>query len=183
MLYFKQWLQATIFCLGSLFLLPGTQFMKNFTTTKILQAKQALLSTAGEKFFKFSIAICINCIGKMLIWGHFHGIMELLLNNYLGHWNILILVKTFVFLIIESAIKPTPLLHANFQMPRHTKCNRSYWWQPECFYEPESPVTTPKSGQLKLPVCNIHRSYGWMCIHAGSDKSAAHGRTCVFQKA
>ena len=118
-------------------------------------------------FFKCSIVICINCIGKMLIWGHFHGIMELLLNNYLGHSNILILVKTFVFLIIESAIKPTPLLHANFQMTRHTKCNRSYWWQPECFYEPESPVTTPKSGQPKLPVHNIHWSYEWCASMLG----------------
>ena len=109
--------------------------------------------------------------------------MELLLNNYLGHWDILILEKTFVFLIIKSAIKPTPLLHANFQMPWRTKCNRSNWRRPEYFYEPESPVTTPKSGQPKLPVCNIHQSDGWTCTYVGSDKSAAHRRTWVFQKA
>ena len=41
--------------------------MKMFAVAKILQAKQALLLGAGEKFFRFSIAICINCIGKMLI--------------------------------------------------------------------------------------------------------------------
>ena len=82
--------------------------------------------------------------------------------------------KTFVFLFKESAIKPTPLLHANFQIPWQTKCNQSNWWRPECFYEPESPVATPKSSQAKLPVRNIYQSYGWMCIHAGSDKSAAH---------
>ena len=56
-------------------------------------SEAALLSTAGEKFFKFSIAICINCVRKMLISGHFHGIMELLLNNYFEHWNILSLRK------------------------------------------------------------------------------------------
>ena len=135
------------------------KLMKKFATAKILQAKQALLPAAGENFFKFSIVICINCDGKMLIWGHFHGIMELLLNNYLGHWDILSLRK-LVFLFKESAIKATPLLHATFQMPWRTECNWSNWWRPKCFYEPESPVTTPKSSQPKLPVCNIHRSYG-----------------------
>ena len=125
-----------------------------------------------QKLSKFSIAICKNCVGKMLI------IMELLLNNYLGHF--LIIEKTFVFLFVKSAIKPIPLLHANFKMPWHTECNRLNWCWPECFYEPESPVTTPKSGQRKLPIHNIQRSYGWMHIHTGSDKSAAHGRTWVF---
>ena len=79
--------------------------------------------------------------------------------------------KTFFFLFKESAVKPTPLLNANFQMPWHTKCNQWYWQRPECFYEPESPVTTLKSGQPELPVCNIHQSYRLTCIHAGSDKS------------
>ena len=107
-------------------------------------------------------------------------------NNYLGHF--LIIEKTFVFLFIQSAIKPTPLLYANVQMPWRTECKRSNWWRPECFYEPESPVTTPKSGQPKLPNRDIRRSYVWTRIyivhfHAGSDKSAAHGRTWVFQKA
>ena len=101
----------------------------------------------------------------------------------LGHWDILIFEKTFVFLFIESVIKSTPLLCANFQMPWSIKCNGSNWRWPECFYEPGSPVTTPKSGQLKLPVVSIQQSYGWMYIHAGSDKSAAHGRTWLFQKA
>ena len=155
--------------------------MKILTTTKILRAKRVLPPAAGEKYLKFSIAICINCVGKMLIWGHFRGITELLLNNYLGHF--LIIEKTFVFLSTESAIKPTPFLHANVQMPWRTECNRSNWRQPECFHEPESPVTTPKGGQAKLPIHDIHRSYGWTRIHAGSDKSAAHGRTWVFKKA
>ena len=61
-----------------------------------------------QKLSKFSIAICKTCVGKMLI------IMELLLNNYLGHF--LIIEKTFVFLCIKSAIKPTPMLHANVSM-------------------------------------------------------------------
>ena len=41
--------------------------MKIFAAAKVLQAKQALPLGAGEKFFRFSIAICINCVGKMLI--------------------------------------------------------------------------------------------------------------------
>ena len=41
--------------------------MKNFTTAKILQAKQALPPATGKKFFKLSISICINCVGKMFI--------------------------------------------------------------------------------------------------------------------
>ena len=126
----------------------------------------------GEKCFKFSIAICISCVGKMLISVHFRGIMELLLNNYLRHS--LIIEKTFLF--IEIAIKPAPVLHPNVQMPWRTECNRSNWRRPECFYEPESPVTTPKSGQSKLPIRNIP-------VHAGSDKSKSHGRTSVFYKA
>ena len=141
--------------------------------------KWTLLLVARKKMFKFSIAICINCIEKILIWGHFHGIMKLLLNNFLGHF--LIIEKTFAFLFIESAIKATPLLHANVQMSWRTECNWSNWWRPECFYEPESPVTTPESGQLKLQICDIHQSYRWTYIHVGSDKSAAHGRTWVFQ--
>ena len=155
--------------------------MKIFATAKILQAKQALLLAAGQVFFKFSIAISINCVGKRFIWGHFCSIMELLLNNYLGHF--LIIEKTFVFLFIESAIKLIPLSHANVQIPWPTKCNWLNWRQPECFCEPESPVTTPKSCQMKLPIHNIHWSYRWVCIHSGSDKSAAYGRTWVFQKA
>ena len=127
----------------------------------------------------FSIAICIDYFGKMLIWGHFCSIMKLLLNNYLGHF--LIIEKTF-FYFIESAINLTPLLHANVQMPWRTECNRLNWW-PECFYEAESPVTTStphlaKSGQQQLAICNIHRSYGWTCIHAGSSSV----KTWVFQK-
>ena len=112
----------------------GTELTKNFATAKILRAKRAL-PPAGEKFFKFNIAICIICVGKMLYWGHFRCIMKLLLNNYLWHWDILSLRK-LVFLFKESAIKPTPLLHANFQMPWRTECNRPNWWRPECFYEP-----------------------------------------------
>ena len=68
------------------YILAVTKVMETFTTTKILRVKQALPPTASKKFFQFSIAICINCIGKMLIWGHFCVIMELLLNNYLGHF-------------------------------------------------------------------------------------------------
>ena len=131
----------------------GAELMKIFATAKILQAKQALLLAAGQVFFKFSIAISINCVGKMFIWGHFCSIMELLLNNYLGHF--LIIEKTFVFLFIESAIKLIPWSHANVQIPWPTKCNWLNWWQPECFCEPESPVTTPKSCQMKLPIHNI----------------------------
>ena len=67
--------------------------------------KQALLLVAGKKYFKFSIAICINCMENMLIWGHFRGIMGLLLHNYLGHGDILIIEKTFVSVFIESAKK------------------------------------------------------------------------------
>ena len=65
--------------------------------------------------------------------------MELLLSNYLGHWDILIVEKTFIFLFMESTIKPTLLPHANVQMPWCTECNQSNRWQPECFYELESP--------------------------------------------
>ena len=131
---------------------------------------------ATMKSIKFSITICINFVGKMLIWDHFCDIMELSLNKYLGYFLI-------IFLFIESAIKPRPLLHANIQILLRTECNWSNWWWPECFYEPESSVTTPKSGQPKLPIHNIHQSYGSMCIHAGLDKSEAHGRTWVLQKA
>ena len=98
----------------------------------------------------FNIMICTNCIEKMLLWVHFRGIMELLLNNDLGHF--LIIEKNFVFLSSWSAIKPTPLLHVKFQMLWSTKCNQSNWQWPKCFYEPESPVTTLTSGQLKLPI-------------------------------
>ena len=74
------------------------------------------------------------------------------------------------------------MLQANVEMPWHIECNQSNWRRPECFYKPDSPVTTPKSGHPKLPVHDIHQSYGWMCIHAESDKSAAHARTWVFFK-
>ena len=63
--------------------------MKIFATAKILHPKRILPVAAGKKIFKFSIAICINCVGEMLI------IMELLLNNYLGHFSII--EKTFGF--------------------------------------------------------------------------------------
>ena len=68
------------------------ELMQIFATAKIFRAKGALLPAAGEKLFKFSIAICINGVGKMLIWGNFRGIIELLLNNYLEHF--LIIEKT-----------------------------------------------------------------------------------------
>ena len=120
--------------------------MKNFATAKILRVKQDLRPAAGEKIFKFSIAICINCVAKMFIWGHFRGIMELLLNNYLGHWDILIFEKTFAFLIVKSAIKPTPLLHANFQMPWRTKC-------------PGAPNATDRiGGDLNISMNQNHQS-------------------------
>ena len=63
--------------------------MKIFATAKILHPKRTLPVATGKKIFTFSIAICINCVGKMLI------IMELLLNNYLGHFSII--EKTFGF--------------------------------------------------------------------------------------
>ena len=44
---------------------------------------------------KFSIAIFVNCIEKILLWGHFHSIMELLLSNYL--WHFLIIEKKICF--------------------------------------------------------------------------------------
>ena len=69
--------------------IAGAELMKNLATMKMLWAKQPLLPTAGEKSFKFSIAICKNCVGKMLTWGHFCSVMEPLLNNYLGHSDIL----------------------------------------------------------------------------------------------
>ena len=129
-------------------------FKSQFATAKIFQAKQVLPPVASEKFFRFSIAIRINCLGKMVIWGHFRGIMELLLNNYLGCF--LVIEKTFVFLFTESAIKPTLLLHANVH---------------QCFYEPESPVTTLKSGQPAsnsrfTPVLRVDThpcSVRWIC--------------------
>ena len=45
----------------------GAKLMKLFTTAKMLQAEQVLLSAAGEKCFKFNIAIYINCVEKMLL--------------------------------------------------------------------------------------------------------------------
>ena len=42
---------------------------------------------------------------------------------------------------------------------------------------------SPLGSQPKLPIRDIQRYYGWTCIHAGSDKSAAYERTWVFQKA
>ena len=53
----------------------GAELIKDFATTKILWAKRAMPLATGKKSFKFSITV---------IWGHFCGIMELLLNNYLG---------------------------------------------------------------------------------------------------
>ena len=137
---------------------PGAKLMKIFATRKILQAIQALPLADCKIFFKFSIVTCINCGGKILIWGHFQGIMKLLLKNYLGH--ILIIEKTAVFLFTESAIKPTPLLHTNVQINWCTECNQLNWWWPECFYKSKSPVTTPMRGQPKLPIRDIHWSYG-----------------------
>ena len=96
-----------------------------FTGTKLIKI------FATMKSIKFSITICINFVGKMLIWDHFCDIMELSLNKYMGHFLI-------IFLFIESAIKPRPLLHANIQILLRTECNWSNWWWPECFYEPES---------------------------------------------
>ena len=61
-------------------------FINPFHATGLVlyRPKWALPPAAGEKCFKFSIGICMNCIGKMLIWRHFHRIMELLLNNIWG---------------------------------------------------------------------------------------------------
>ena len=137
-------------------MIAGAELMKIFATAKVFRGKWALLPTLVKRCFKFSIAICMNCVGKMLIWGHFWGVMELLLKNYLGHF--LTIEKTFDFLFLESAIKPTSF---NIQMPCRTECNRSNWWQPECFYEPASPFTTLESGKPKLPICDIHRSHWW----------------------
>ena len=67
----------------------------------------------------------VNCLGVKIdinLSCNFCNILELLLNNNLGHF--LIIEKTFVLLFIESAIKPTPLLYANIQRPWHTKCNQ-----------------------------------------------------------
>ena len=102
-------------------------------------------------------------------------------NNYLEYF--LVIEKSFVFFVMKSLIKPTSLLHANAQTPWRAESNRPNWWRPECFCKPVSPVTTPKSGQQKLPIRDIHQSYGWTIIHAEPDKSAAHIRTWVFQKA
>ena len=52
-------------------LYTGDKLMKIFTSAKILWAKQALLTAAGKKIFKFSIMIWINFLGKMLIWSLF----------------------------------------------------------------------------------------------------------------
>ena len=116
----------------------GAKLIKPFATANILRAKQVLLPTADEKFFKFSMIICMHCFGKIFIWGHFCSMVELLLNHDLGHF--LITEKIFVFLFIESTISWTASLHANIQMPWCTKCNQSNWWQPERFYQPESPL-------------------------------------------
>ena len=151
--------------------------MKIFATAKVFRGKRALLPTVGKRCFKFSIAICINCVGKMLIWGHFWGVMELLLKNYLGHF--LTIEKTFDFLFLESAIKPTPLLHVNIQMPYRTECNWSNWWQPECFYEPASPSPLWRVASRSFQSAIYTGPTGWH----GSDKSAVHERTWVFQKA
>ena len=110
----------------------------------------------------------VNCLGVKIdinLSCNFCSILELLLNINLGHF--LIIEKTFVLLFTESAIKPTPLLHANIQRPWHTECNQSKWWWPECFYEPDSSVTTPKSGQPKLSIRNVHQSHGWQASMLG----------------
>ena len=121
-----------------IYIYAGTRLKKIFATTKVLQVKQALLPGTCEKFFKFSIAICINCIGKMPIWGHFHMIRELLLNNYLGHF--LIIEKTFVFLCIKSAIKPTPMLHANVSV---NQSHQSPLWKVACWSFQSTIYTSP----------------------------------------
>ena len=77
----------------------GLELTKNFATAKILRVKRASPSTAGEKCFKFNMEICINCVKKMLIRSHFRGIMQLLLNNYLGRWDILSLKKLLFFFL------------------------------------------------------------------------------------
>ena len=137
----------------------GAELMKNFASEasfaarrsrKIFQAQHRdLLKLRWENAYLRSFSRCNRTVA----------------NSYLEHF--LIIEKTFVFLFIQSAIKPTLLLDANVQMPWCTECNRSNWWRFECFYESESPVTTPKSGQLKLPIRDIHQSYGWTRIHAG----------------
>ena len=134
--------------------------MKIFAIAKILRAKRALPPAAGKFFVKFNVAICTNCVGKMLIWGHFCVI-----------WNC---CSTIIWDIWD--IWTLTFGHANVQMPWYAECNQSNWRRPECFYKPESPVTTSKSGLSKLPMCDIHWSYGWTCIHVGSDKSAAQIR-------
>ena len=89
--------------------------------------------------------------------------MEMLLNNYLGHF--LIIGKTFVFLFIESAIKPTPLLHAKLQIPWRTECNRSNWRRPECSHEPEPPVTTQPNFIIVIISLFISLSFGKKYIY------------------
>ena len=105
-----------------------------------------------------------NAYMRSFSW--YNGTVAQQLFGALGHS---IFEKNFVFLFKESAIKPTPLLHANFQMSWRTECNRSNRRRPKCSSGP--------------PVHNIHQWYGWICIYAGSDKSAAHGRIWAFQKA
>ena len=69
-----------------------------------------------QNFIKFNIAICINCIRKMLIWGHFRSIMELLLNNCLGYCDILSLRKLLFFFLkkVQQSQHPCYMLTSKY---------------------------------------------------------------------
>ena len=110
---------------------------------------------------KFSIAICINCIGKMLLWAHFCGIMELLFNNYLGH-----------FLIIEKKIC----------FSFHIKCNKYCMLTSKCSGVPNK--TNRIGGDLNVSMNQSHQSPLWR-VASWSFQSAIYtgpmgGRTSML---
>ena len=70
----------------------GADLIKIFTI-KIFVSE---VSFAGCRRWKFSIMICINCVGKILVWGRFCSIIEMLLNN-LEHFLIIEKKNLFFF--------------------------------------------------------------------------------------
>ena len=129
-------------CIIYIYIYTGAKSIKIFAVAKMSVVSEGSFVLAAGK--SSASPICINCIGKMLLWGHVPGIIELLLNNHLGHF--LIIEKKNCFSFHIKCNKDNTLLHANIQMPWCPECNQSNQQCPKCFYKPESPVTTSKSG-------------------------------------
>ena len=117
-------------------------------------------STGAELMNKFSIAICINCVGKMLIGGHFCSIMELLLNYYLGYWDILSLWKLLFFFWKKVQYSQHTCYMLTSKWPDVPNATDRIGGDLNVSMNQSHQSTLQRVTKPKLLVHNIQRSYG-----------------------